>query len=554
MQDEVVGDPSPSASVVGGNSSDADAAHVAHARPLQPEGPLQVFLLVVSDTGLWSGLQCDAAPDSWQLAQAAAGEVLIVGAVLAHAWHLAAADSQPSDGTHRCMRELAARRSHARAVLGFVDYPIVEAMRFAGPVAASLEQALVRVAAMHNQEAFITKPGQAAEEDSIEAVFRRWRGFHAGAAVLAHMAHNFAFTALTGRVGSLHVVAIGQRLVRKALLQPRLPPPAVMRVFMRTAAPLVAAEADAQPGIRRPAWSIAMHDTELVLDWLDSTSYIKQVKQAGLAADSFARILARSSQLSRTQLTSDLQRVDACVLRRARVRLDAVAMLVWRRFWVQMLASGSHVSLYLWSDTSPQRGDEFFATTVDLFDGNTIQRWLLPCLALGPSFMDAIGKTCGVLWQIWLITGPHFEHLRSFLWRVRSITTDLGVERNIVDMVDILKDFFLDGGPEVGSERLRSRALALAKCCVCPRVEACLGQLAAEGLELLAVVSTVAFAIPEHRGLPTSIRSPGHLGSPPPTSRPGLPRRHVVGYASAIVRRLAVVDIENVLVRCAASA
>jgi len=163
--------------------------------------------------------------------------------------------------------------------------------------------------------------------------------------VLAHMAHNFAFTALTGRVGSLHVVAIGQRLVRKALLQPRLPPPAVMRGFLRTAAPLVAAEADAQPGIRRPAWSIAMHDTELILDWLDSTSYIKQVKQAGLAADSFARIFARSSQLSRTQLTSDLQRVVACVLGRARVRLDAVAMLVWRRFWVQMLACGSHVSL-----------------------------------------------------------------------------------------------------------------------------------------------------------------------------------------------------------------
>ena len=90
----------------------------------------------------------------------------------------------------------------------------------------------------------------------------------------------------------------------------------------------------------------------------------------------------------------------------------------------------------------PNEVPSFFAATVDVFDGSQVRRWLLPCLAVGPNFMDTLGKTMSLLWQIFLIAGPRFDHIRSFLWRVRSITTDMGVERNIVDIRDVLKEFF----------------------------------------------------------------------------------------------------------------
>ena len=100
-----------------------------------------------------------------------------------------------------------------------------------------------------------------------------------------------------------------------------------------------------------------------------------------------------------------------------------------------MLASHSDsVQIYVFCDASPVRGAEFFAATVDVFDGSQLRRWLLPCLAVGPNFMDTLGKTMPLLWQIFLIAGPRFDHIRSFLWRVRSITTDMGVEWNIVDI------------------------------------------------------------------------------------------------------------------------
>jgi hypothetical protein len=248
---------------------------------------------------------------------------------------------------------------------------------------------------------------------------------------------------LSGVSACLHSVAITRKVPRKTLLIPTQPSKKLLGKFVRAASDLVRNSRPEASRLRLPAWSKQMTDPHLVLDWLEATSFLKDIRKAERAATSFARIFARSSKLSRTQLTTDLVKVDYSVLRRARVRLDAVAMLVRRGFWAAMLASGGdNLHIYVFCDASSQRGAELFAATVDVFDGTNFRRWLLPCLALGPSFMDAMGETVALLWQIFLIVGPHFDHIRAFLRRVRSLTTDMGVERKIADAVDCLKDFF----------------------------------------------------------------------------------------------------------------
>ena len=442
--DEAVGDPSSAAtSVVGDEPEQPPVAR--RARAVQFKGPAQLFLIAASDEGRWSGNlpSCDL-PGFWE--PAPAGELLVVGAVLSRQWHLVAADCQPTDAIHKHMRTTAGRRSQVRHVLGFVDYMVTEAMMFVSPIAAPERRVASRVAGMQSEQAWLTVTEQGEpfnRQDSIGATFQRWKALGARAVpAVAHMSLEAAANALGGRTACLHVAAVGLKMARKALLVPQCPSKAVLRAFRREAS-AIAHDASAQVSIREPGWVKLMLDPDLVLDWLDCTSFVKQVSHVGDAAAAFSRIFARSSEMSRTQMLTDLERVDPSLLRRARVRLDAVAMLVWRQFWAQMLACDCNTSVYLWCDTSPQKGDEFFASTIDVWDGTSkIRRWLLPCLSLGPSFTDAIGKACGVLWQIWLLTGPSFEHVRSFLWRIKSITTDQGVERKIVDLADLLKDFF----------------------------------------------------------------------------------------------------------------
>ena len=48
-----------------------------------------------------------------------------------------------------------------------------------------------------------------------------------------------------------------------------------------------------------------------------------------------------------------------------------------------------------------------------------------------------------VSWQIWLACGgPLYEVFRAFCRRVRSITTDMGVEHRIVSFANVSQDVF----------------------------------------------------------------------------------------------------------------
>ena len=120
------------------------------------------------------------------------------------------------------------------------------------------------------------------------------------------------------------------------------------------------------------------------------------------------------------------------------------------QFWADGPRS-NEIATYIFAHASPLwRGAELFATSVDLvhLPSNLHTRTLLPIVCLDRGLFDAVGNTLAVIWQLLLVAGPSWTHMRYKCRRVRAIVSDLGVERNICNMPAMLKDFFdLIGAP-----------------------------------------------------------------------------------------------------------
>ena len=92
------------------------------------------------------------------------------------------------------------------------------------------------------------------------------------------------------------------------------------------------------------------------------------------------------------------------------------------------------------------------ATSVDIYDGRSFTRRLLPVVALERSLLDVLGKAAALLWQLWLIVGPTFEALRFACSRVRCICSDFGTESHLANLADALPDFWAMIAPKMPPE------------------------------------------------------------------------------------------------------
>lgn len=82
---------------------------------------------------------------------------------------------------------------------------------------------------------------------------------------------------------------------------------------------------------------------------------------------------------------------------------------------------------------------------MEVYDRNggiVFERRLMPMIALQRGALDAIGKSLALVWVIWLLVGPHIDQVIHFCNRVRSICTDMGTERKIATMPDIVVEFY----------------------------------------------------------------------------------------------------------------
>ena len=139
---------------------------------------------------------------------------------------------------------------------------------------------------------------------------------------------------------------------------------------------------------------------DLLIDWLGASRYLARCDNHIECTKAFAILFARAGLSTANILMSNLEVVGETVLRRARVRLDAVALLWWQTWFGRISLDDINFVIYI--DGSPQRrGLELFASSIDIIYAGAepvwVRRLLLPVVSLSRENLDAISKIVALL-------------------------------------------------------------------------------------------------------------------------------------------------------------
>ena len=406
------------------------AAHVPR-RPICWRGQRSLFLVVADDSGLWAHqfeTRTDINADSI-LNRHLLGIIEVV-------WVFSSSTGRAFDDNILFFRELAASVTTGN-IYGYIQYRVLRFWKLAASIAVQNvndNAAILRSAAGANV---------IGTSQTLGRIVTEWRLSHG-----PRIARNLPVVSLCRRLAMavstlgwriFHAVALTQRVNRARLLNNDPSLHVCKRLRSGVTQPMasrlsIAAEAK-RTFLGAPA--------DLVIDWLEASENCRNIARClTKTAKSFAKLFARRGSQSQCQLLRELEYVNRKCLIAARVRLDCVCMNLFRRFWASV--DIANVNIYLFADGSPQwRGLELFAVSADFcFGDGYIVRKLLPCVSLPRWMADALSKTVALLWQIWLMVGPSFSRVRQFCDRVRSITTDMGVERLIAGQPDCLVEFY----------------------------------------------------------------------------------------------------------------
>jgi hypothetical protein len=244
-----------------------------------------------------------------------------------------------------------------------------------------------------------------------------------------------------------HVVAIGAYIKLSRHILGCAPLSRVCLTFASSHAEAMALLVDAGLHRRRPSAKplLGSLPVDALLDWLEATKTLKKLRDAPSSKKAWAKLFSRSGRVTAIELCEQTEDVSYNLLRRSRVRLDVVAMLLWRGVFASL--DLTEVDLYLYADGSPQwRGKELYAVSFDLVirrgQHREVFRRMFPILQLGLRALSALGKTLATLWMLFLLVGPFPARFVEVLGRVRSITTDLGTERKLAHMADVAPEFW----------------------------------------------------------------------------------------------------------------
>ena len=445
MDDEIDGGAPVAGAVVGGDGGDAGPGAPAGRRPPRTtrSAAFLVFIVAAAAGRLYEGMLVD---DSFPAIGAALPRVVLVGY---GRWRLASAMDVLGlhDDLLGQLLDFARGRSRGSAT-GYVLYELegLASLGDGSPIGPA-ERFWDLYQRLRGERAQLRAGGESRGEGTLGAFIANWSAearlgsslfdgliFEASVALASHL--------FAGNTKYFHVVALGNRFRTRDEMLAKSPSQKVVQRFLQGAA-RDEGDREGEPAVvpRATPWKKGAIPAWDIINWIECTKDLKQIRSRAGAMASWAQLFARHQEFEAEHLTRPVRQAPYDTLRRARYVLDVVCMLIWREWF---LASDPDLYFHLFTDASPQwRGQELFATTIDVLaaDGSRVQRCLMPVVNIGKTMADAGGKTFAILWKIMLLVGPYYTRLRSFCNRVRSTTTDLGVERLVHRSADILPEF-----------------------------------------------------------------------------------------------------------------
>ena len=412
----------------------AAAAARKRKRPEVAQGPHRLCVVTTSADGLWPVRPSGADLD--YLVQP--GEALIVGFVIVRWEWLSLKEAVVAD---RWFEQQLRQESRAQQLYGFIAYRVLKASSLEVVAVASGASVADISAALGNSVVRVYQDGSNVYQPA-QQMMQSWRDEYNAlpGTIVANLSPWLASQIVSGSKAHMHMVAATGRTRRAALLVRAEPSRRQLRALCEKADGERAALApEAVVPVRHRQHELTLQP-ECVLEWLEATATVRDIRKVPAAALAFGKIFTRQLRAQQPELKVEAPTVGYETLRLARVRADCVAMKLHRRF---IQALGETAQIYIYCDASPQlRGIELFATTFDIFDGVGFHRRLAPVISLERTHYDALGKMTALLWQIWLMAGPKAEDVARFCGRVRALVTDQGTERMLANMPDTLGDFW----------------------------------------------------------------------------------------------------------------
>ena len=223
------------------------------------------------------------------------------------------------------------------------------------------------------------------------------------------------------------------RLPRRILFPGGKPGPNHLKRF-QAEAPIPAQSSASAPAPMHGGLSV-----DRILKHLDASADLKQLKSYRRSIKKFKDVILKP-RCPDKYVYKDVSNPET--LRKARVHLDCAAMVAFRMAWRNIPKNG--LWIYCFVDASPQkRGRELYAASFDVWDlhTNTFDRRLFPQIRIGRNMYTLHGKVTAFLWQVFLMTGPHYSDMRDFCNSIGGICTDMGTEFKIADYRDVLIPF-----------------------------------------------------------------------------------------------------------------
>ena len=311
---------------------------VGSRRPPTRLGPLVIFLVVASSHGFWGALSPSLAEHG--------GDSHVVGMYMGR-WILAyeAEARSRACGNEPGRKLLKAAQKEARQSCSCFGYLLYEALDWAELAAPSAFDAALPPSHILHQ--LMDLPTRGAYS-TVRAFVDRARAAGASQVSTVGLATWLARPPFVCELGCheiiFHVVVVTQRMLRRRLLStcPRLVDLSDFKTLVQR-----------QPLVRELSLSKQMrgwpnqHSAQHVIAWVTASMFLSDTKRHVEAAAAFSELFGNTGIATSDVLMDRLEKTGWDVLRRARVKIDAVAMLVYQAWFEANLARFESLNVYL---------------------------------------------------------------------------------------------------------------------------------------------------------------------------------------------------------------